>query len=451
MESRDNLYWDSNMHDNMEFGEPRDSTFANPDDSLYELAYKDPLTREVKFGTMPKNQDLRIKIAPGEKYTIPLGYHSGKSTIAAQDLSSSTQGTATAADIAKNKVAWVNGIKLIGELDVFENDGAATATENDILLGKTAWVNRILVTGKIQSIFPGNVSLFAGQSYTIQKGYYENSVITTRSLADQTVGSATAADITKGKLAWVNGVQLLGSAKTLLENLSDATVTASDIRAGKIGYGASGKVYGGMDEYVNQPLKTLAAGTSFTIPKGYTDGLWSVQAASLASQTVSTATAADIRKDKTAWVAGQLLTGTLIQNFAPNTEATAKPDDIFLGKTAWVNGEKLIGTNPYDTIDFEYFNDNDESPETSLVIMIPSHNWNSIRSLRVDIISTIDNSVLHLFKYRNVKAGSTIQEKESGEPIVNIVTMFGSPKVIITSFIPDSFMRISAYGYTLSN
>lgn len=451
MANHDNLYWDSNLHDNMEFGEPRDPSFVNPDEILNGVAYRDPLTREILFGTMPVNQDLRIKIAPGEKYTVPLGYHSGKTTITAQELSGSTQGTATAADIAKNKTAWVNGIRLVGELDVFENEGAATATENDILLGRTAWVNRILVTGKIPSIFPGNVSLLAGQSYTIQKGYYENSVITARALSDQTVGTATAADITKGKLAWVNGIQLEGSAKTFLENLSDATIMANDVRGSKIGYGANGKVYGGMTEYLNQPLKKLLAGSSFTIPEGYTDGLWSIQAESLASQTASTATAADIRKDKSAWVNGVMLMGTLIQNFAPDTEATAKPEDITVGKTAWVNGEQLTGTNPYNTIDFEYFNDNDESPETSLVVMIPTHGWETLRSIRVDIISTVDNSVLHMFKYRNITVGSTIQEKESGEPLLNIVTIVNSPKITVTSFVPDSFMRISAYGYTLSN
>ena len=60
--------------------------------------------------------------------------------------------------------------------------------------------------------------------------------------------------------------------------------------------------------------KTLNAGQSYTIPAGYHNGSGKVTANSLASQTSATATASDIANGKTAWVNGQKITGSALNN-----------------------------------------------------------------------------------------------------------------------------------------
>ena len=92
-------------------------------------------------------------------------------------------------------------------------------------------------------------------------------------------------------------------------NTSDATATASQILAPYTAYVASGKVTGTMPN--NGPISNiLQAGQSYQIPSGYTTG-GTIQAASLSSQTVGTATQNDIMQVKTAWVNGTLLTGQI--------------------------------------------------------------------------------------------------------------------------------------------
>lgn len=68
--------------------------------------------------------------------------------------------------------------------------------------------------------------------------------------------------------------------------------------------------------------KTINAGVSYTVPKGYHDGTGVVKAASLASQTEGTATSEKMLADYTAWVNGSKVTGTMTDNGGSTTSAT---------------------------------------------------------------------------------------------------------------------------------
>ena len=113
-----------------------------------------------------------------------------------------------------------------------------TATPDDILLSKTAIVNREKITGNIPTINDDVITIRDGESYTIRKGYHEgNERVETPTLAVQTQGTATAADIAVGKTAWVNGEQITGS-------FNFATATAATATAGHIEQGMTAWVYG---------------------------------------------------------------------------------------------------------------------------------------------------------------------------------------------------------------
>ncbi len=63
---------------------------------------------------MPNNGAISQTVSNGSTYTVPTGYHNGNGKISVPSLASVTSGTATAADIAKGKTAWVNGTKITG-------------------------------------------------------------------------------------------------------------------------------------------------------------------------------------------------------------------------------------------------------------------------------------------------------------------------------------------------
>ena len=152
------------------------------------------------------------------------------------------------------------------------------AAAGDILSGKIAWVDGAKVTGNIPTVTPSTDKLDCGKSATIAKGYLASAVtITANSLASQTQGSAAAGDILSGKIAWVDGAKVSGNIPTVTPSTTGP----------------------------------LICGASASISKGYLASDVTITAKDLTSQTPGTAAAADIRSNKTAWVKGTQVNGTM--------------------------------------------------------------------------------------------------------------------------------------------
>lgn len=67
-------------------------------------------------GEMPNNGAKTATLDAGGTYTIPEGYHNGLGKITAKDLASQTEGTADSTTILSGETAWVNGVKVTGEM-----------------------------------------------------------------------------------------------------------------------------------------------------------------------------------------------------------------------------------------------------------------------------------------------------------------------------------------------
>lgn len=110
--------------------------------------------------------------------------------------------------------------------------GSGNATAGDVLAGKTFTNDDgVEYTGSMANNGVVSKALNCDGSYTIPKGYHNgNGKVTANSLASQTNANATAAMITKGYTAWVNGVKITGTRPDAISVLS-----ASDIKANSFG------------------------------------------------------------------------------------------------------------------------------------------------------------------------------------------------------------------------
>lgn len=158
--------------------------------------------------------------------------------------------------------------------------------------------------------------------------------------------------------------------------------TAAQVLTGRTFTSAAGSGQTGTMANRGAVTQALNCGGSYTIPAGYHNGSGKVTANALAGQTSATAAAAHILKDKTAYVNGAKVTGTMANRgavsqalncggsytipagyhsgsgkvtantLASQTPATAAAGNITKGKTAYVNGTKVTGTGADNTANY---------------------------------------------------------------------------------------------------
>lgn len=118
---------------------------------------------------------------------------------------------------------------------------------------------------------------------------------------------------------------------------ADGDLSAADLRAGKVGYGANGRVPGGAGDY-GKISKTLAAGESYTINEGFY-GIGKVTAKDLASQTDGNATSPYLLENLKAWVKGKLIIGAMkhLTNATTITHSSSNSTKVILGDEMYIS------------------------------------------------------------------------------------------------------------------
>ncbi len=174
-------------------------------------------------------------------------------------LSGNDFGNATAADVAKGKtMTSAAGLKVVGTNTNDADTSDATATADDIAKGKTAYVQGEKVTGTVDTYTDGETCYWAcwevASDNTNYIYYYldpgKNGMLIkdgarVRAQAPlSNFGDATAADVTSGKIFTSKaGLKLTGT-NTNDADTGDATATAADIAKGKTAYVQGVKVTG---------------------------------------------------------------------------------------------------------------------------------------------------------------------------------------------------------------
>ena len=162
--------------------------------------------------------------------------------VSIMDISDST---VTPGTLAKEAVAYgADGERIVGTMEAGVDTSDATATAADMAKGKTAYVNGEKVTGTIQEVLTGEEIFYSnsGCSYPkkgtkndieihismLERLVRTNSYVTYNIPIDSNFGDATAADVAKGKtFTSAAGYQVEGTMEASSGGLP-AVITAGD-------------------------------------------------------------------------------------------------------------------------------------------------------------------------------------------------------------------------------
>ena len=333
-----------------------DENVALPSEVADGHAYKMANNGDIVVGTATIYNNTRISIDPGEDYKLPKGFYNDDNIISVKSIADSTSGDAKAEDIAKNKVAWVNGQKIVGTATAFSSNlKKSTATYKDIKQGKMAYDsdgNRIdggvrvfdyshygaitpypsqsgtlhdgAIKGRDTSILYTPDYIYKGRitGVFLNDGFYNGCNIVLPYFGNLTVNPE---DVVTGKKFFgkrnvpnetdvyeiYEGTGTLDINEKVKEKIKSdgTTITADDMLSTKKGYDKDGNIVTGTIQNVTNTNNVIVGDSnpSYTIPKGYHDG-----------------------------------TGKVVYNPTTTTQTTATSDDILYGKTALTSDGTLI-------------------------------------------------------------------------------------------------------------
>lgn len=224
--------------------------------------------------------------------------------------------------------------------------GMATNTDNldRLALAIEGLVNQGAVSVTVQE----------GDTYTIPAGYHNGSgtVSGVAGGGNYTLQSKTATptkkqqSITPDSGYYGLSDVTLGAIPDAYQDVTSVTAVAGDVLTGKIIVAADGTVITGTMTNNGNVDKTLDVTTiSYTIPKGYHGGTGTVKIV-LETKTVTPTKAAQDITPAAGKVLSKVTVAAIPDNFVDTEDADALAGDILVDKTAYVGGAKLTGTMP---------------------------------------------------------------------------------------------------------
>lgn len=222
--------------------------------------------------------------------------------------------------------------------------GMATGTANLDALATA--IDGIINQGAV------SVSVKEGETYTIPKGYHNGSgtVSGVSGGGNYTLQSKTATPTKKQQNVTPDGGYYGLSDVTVApipdayQDVSSTTAAAGDVLTGKVYVLADGTVTTGTMPNNGAVSKTLDATTiTYTIPEGYHSGTGTVKI-TLETKTVTPTKSAQDITPTSGKVLSKVTVNPIPDNYIDTTDADATAANILVDKTAYVGGVKVTGT-----------------------------------------------------------------------------------------------------------
>lgn len=302
---------------------------------------------EVTPGTMANNGAVsKVLDTSTTSYTVPVGYHNGQGTVSIVTETKSVTPTKSSQDVDATPGKVLSKVTVDPIPDEYITTTDATATAADIKQDLTAYVDGVKLTGTMPVISTVTESLGVTKpSYTIPMGYHDGTGTVSVSLETKTATPTKMEQTIEPTAGKALSSVVVNPIPEEYITTTDATAIASDIKTGATAYVNGEKVTGTMPiiEAVAKQLNTTE--TSYTIPEGYHDGTGSVSIVTETKEVTPTKDAQTINPS-TGKVISSVTVNPIPAEYITTTDATAKADQILIGSTAYVAGAKVTGTMP---------------------------------------------------------------------------------------------------------
>lgn len=236
-------------------------------------------------GTMPNNGAVSATLdTKTTSYTVPVGYHSGKGTVAIvpEDISVSAQDEVTHVTASDGKV--IRKVTINPIPPQWKDVTDATVRAGDLLEGVTAYGDDPEGSGygyKYTGTMPNNGSIIktltaqeGNQSYPIPKGYHDGTGKVSINVLNKTATPLETQQVVTAGIGSVLGKVTVEAIPAKYKDITVVTAAAGDVLAGKKIVDATGAtVTGSMTNNgaVSGSIDGLTV-TSYTIPAGYHNG-----------------------------------------------------------------------------------------------------------------------------------------------------------------------------------
>lgn len=241
--------------------------------------------------------------------------------------------TATASDIAKDKTAYVNGSKITGTVSTVDGISSIFAENN------TNYMSLSGDTFRVKYTFANDELYRSGSQFCID--HYAT-----------TLGNATAADVVSGKtFTSANGIKITGT-----HSCSSGSTTPT-LQSKSVSPSESSQTVTPDSGYDGLSQVTVSAISNTYVGSGITKKAAATYTPSTSNQTIASGqylNGVQTIKGDSNLVASNIKSGVSIFGVSGSytasssgidtSDATATASDILSGKTAYVNGNKVTGT-----------------------------------------------------------------------------------------------------------